>query len=337
MSISFGDLWNELTAQVRVLDPLAAKKFINRAWIDIGQSYEWSWLRALGVITAPAVISTGTIATTQFSRDVTFSAAAATVLDAVTLDIPLGTRQLKVGGGPSYNIATYTPGGAATLDPNGPSFQESTVTAGTYQVLKAYYAPPATDFARFISVRDPISGYYLRFGPKWTQERLDRVDPLRSNGGQPLAICNLYTERTIAATGETSAYTPKFEIWPNPTQARSFEVSYRRRTTDFVNDDDLVPDILGDEIILTRAKLLAYEWAEANKANEPLLMASNWFNLIGLANAEYKEMLKTAIKEDRETFPNRRVSVQVGVGQFSPEFLQSHENPYDYLRAVYGY
>ncbi len=334
---SFGDVWNELTAQVRVLDSLAAQKFINAAWNDVGKAYEWSWLRALGVFSAPAAISTGTVSVSQFSYNLTFDAAATAVLDAIGLEIPLATRQIKIAGGPTYSLESYTAGGTATLNAQGPPFQEATASGASYEIVKAYYAPPAS-FVRFISARDPVSGYTLRFGPEWAQERLDRVDPLRScSSSQPVVISALYTQSTIASSGETTAYTPMFELWPHPTIARGFQITYRKRTTDFVNDDDTLPASIDPDLLLWRAKALAYEWAEANKANQPVLQATSWGNLIGLARAEYKESLGFHVKHDRETFPNRRVFPRYDWGYpFSPDYLQSHQDPIAYVEAITG-
>lgn len=335
---TFGDIWNELTATVRVLDPLAAQKFTNRAWQTIGKAYEWSWLRALGVLTAPAAISTGTVSINQFTRDLTFNAAATTVLDAVTFDIPLSTRQIKIGGGPPYSIANYTAGGTATLDPLGPAFQETSAVASTYTIVKAYYAPPSTDFARFISVRDPISGYPMAFGPKFTEELLDRIDPTRSDGSLPMCIATLYSQRTIASGGETTAYSPRWEIWPHPTTARGFQVVYRKRTTDFVNDDDTIPDSINPELVLTLARAKSYEWAETNKADQPLLKATNWTNLMVTAMAEYKMLLSAEIKGDKEIFPASRVTQQWPYGgwPYSPQWAQSHDSPLDLFEAMRG-
>lgn len=343
MSTNFGSLWNELTAQVRILDPLAAQKFISRAWQDIGKAYEWSWLRGLGVLSAPAVISTGAVSISQFSRALTFDAAATTVLDAVGLDIPLATRQIKIGGGPPYSIASYTTGGTATLDPLGPSFQEANASAATYQVVKAFYAPPSTDFARFISVRDPITGYRLAFGSQFTQEFLNRIDPIRSAASWPRMIATLDTTRTDAgvvadgtATGEITAYSPRWEIWPHPTESRGFQVAYRRRCTDFVSDSDTIPDSVNPELILLLAKAKSYEWAEANKSGQPALMASNYGNLIGLALAEYKKQLQLEMRADRETFPNSRVFIEQGVGRYDPSFIQTHGDLLAEAQAFWG-
>jgi hypothetical protein len=154
----------------------------------------------------------------------------------------------------------------------------------------------------------------------------------------------LYSQLTDAgiasggsATGQISAYSPRFEIWPHPTTARGFQFSYRRRTVNFVNDDDAIPDSIDPELVLFRAKVHAYEWAETNKANEPSLQATNWFNLMVSAKAEYREQLRIHIKADRETFPNSRVFTRQGVGRYSPDYLQSHGDPVSDLEAFYGY
>jgi|ERR1700738_1193413 len=343
-STSFGDLWNELTAQVKVLDALAAQKFINRAWSDVGKAYEWSWLRALGVFSAPAIISTGLVSINQFSRDLTFDATAAAILDALTLDIPLTTRQIKIAGGPPYSIASYTPGGTATLDPLGLVFQEASAVTATFVIVKAYYAPPSPDFARFISVRDPISGYRLAFGSQFTQEALDRYDPVRSDASQPRCIATLYSKLSDAgidgggpATGQITAFSPRWEIWPHPTTARGFQIAYRKRTVDFVNDDDTIPDSISPDLIITRAKYRAYEWAETNKAGQPDLLSTNWMALVGMALGEYKELLRAEIKADRETFPNSRVFRQQGYGRYDPTWIQTHEDPIASLEAFFNY
>lgn len=343
MPAAFGDLWNELMSVVRPLDSLTAKKYINRAWSDIGQSYEWSWLRALGVFTAPDAITTGTVSISQFSRNLTFNAAATTVLDAIGLDIPLSTRQIKIGSGPPYNIASYTAGGTATLDPLGPSYQETTASGSTFSIVKCYYSPPATDFARFVAARDPISGYTLRFGPKYTQELLDHIDPQRIDGSEPLVIATCYTQLTDAgiagggsATGEITAYTPQFEIWPHPQTARGFQLAYRRRTTDFVNDDDTIPSSIDPELLLWRAKYHSYEWCETNKGSQPQLQTTNWVVLMAGAQAQYQDQLRSHIKHDREQFPNRRVFQQLGVGRYDPPWLQSHADPIAEIEAITG-
>lgn len=331
---AFIDLWNELTQQVRSLDGLLAQKFVNRAWIDIGDSYEWSWLRAQGALSAPAAISTGAVSINQFSRTLTFDAAATTVLDSISADIPLTTRSIKIASSPPYQIASYTPGGTATLDPLGPAFQEASVTLGSFSIVRAFYDVPS-DFLRFISVYDPVSDYPLHHGPKLTQQLLDRLDPQRTTSSQPAGLYTAYTKRIQASTGETTSYSPRFEMWPHPTVARGYPFTYRRRTPEFVNDDDTLPGTIEAELVLWRAKFLAYEWAETNKANQPLLQGPNWFNLAVLASKEYGDGLRAAQKFDRETFPN--VIVQKRTYGVGPDYYQSHDDPRDIIDAIGGY
>jgi len=332
---AFSDLWNELTAQVRGLDGLFAQKLCNRAWSDIAGRYEWSWLRAQGVLSAPAAISTGTVSINQFSRTLTFNGAATAVLDAVGLDIPLSSRSIKIAGGPPYQLASYTAGGTATLDPLGPGYQEANAVAASYVIVRAFYGPPAADFARFISIKDPVSAYYLGFGANLDQQVLDALDPMRSSSTQPRGLFTAYTKRTQAAAGETTDYSPRWEMWPYPMVSRGYQVTYRRNVTEFVNDDDVLPNVIDPDVVMARAKMLAYEWAEANKANQPLLQGPNWLTLMVSANSQYEGALKLAIKLDRETFPNIVVRSRRGMG-YSPDWLQSHDAPYELLDAYSG-
>lgn len=322
---TFLDLYSELTAQVRVLDVGMAMKCTNRAWTDIGKAYEWSWLRAQAALSAPDEITTGTVAISQFSRDLTFNAAATTVLDAVGLNIPLTVRSIKIAGGSPYQIASYTSGGTATLDPNGPSYQEATETAATFQIVRCYYGPPATDFGRWISIRDPINFYDLAFGANLTQELLDLYDPQRSITTQPRGLFTAYSVREVDANGATTSFSPRWEMWPHPTIACGYQVTYRRRNGDFVNDDDSLPDSISDDLVIWGAKVHAYEWAESQRGNQPLLAQTNWVNLMGIAQAKYKEALRDEIKADRNAYPNLCVATRRRFGFASPDWLQSHD------------
>lgn len=339
MSTTFLDLYSELTAQCRSLDSLLAQKFVNRAWSDIGDKYEWSWLRAQGVLSAPASISTGTVSISQFSRDLTFNAAATAVLDAVGLGIPLTVRSIKIAGGPPYQIASYTPGGTATLDPLGPAYQETSASGASYSIVRAFYGPPASDFARYISIRDPVSNYYIGFGANLTQDLLDRMDPMRSTTSQPQALFSAYSNRTLAdptnTSSEITAYSPRWEMWPYPTVSRGYQCTYRRRNTEFVNDDDTLPGSIDADTVMWRAKFLAYEWAESNKANQPLLQGPNWFNLMVAAQKSGDDAIRKAIKADRETFPNLTIQRRRGLG-YGPDWLQSHDWPVEYWSAISG-
>lgn len=324
---TFLDLYSELTASVRVLDVEMAKKATNRAWTDIGKAYEWSWLRAQAALSAPDEITTGTVAVDQFGYTLTFNPAATAILDAVGLNIPLTVRSIKIAGGSPYQIASYIPGGTATLDPNGPAYQEDAETAATFQIVRCYYGPPAADFGRWISIRDPINFYNLAFGANLTQELLDLYDPQRSITTQPRGLFTAYSVREVGADGETTSFSPRWEMWPHPTVAKGYQVTYRRRNQDFVNDDDEIPDSISDDLVIWGAKVHAYEWAETNKGNQPLLAAMNWLNLMGIAKAKYDQTLRDNIKSDREMFPNLVVRSRRNFGFMSPDYYQSHDFP----------
>lgn len=331
----FLDLWNELTAQVRGLDPILAQKFVNRAFSDLSDRYEWSWLRAQGVLSAPDAIDSGAVSIAQFSYDLTFDATATAILDALGMAIPLSLRSIQIGGGPPYQIATYTPGGTATLDPNGPSYQESTAVAASFRIVRAYFTPPAADFGRFISIRDPIDDYYLGFGANLTQDVLDRLDPGRSNTTQPRGLFTAYTQRTMDGS-DTTGYTQRWEMWPYPTASRGYQCTYKRRAPEFAGPDDTLPSTVDADVVLWRAKYLAYEWAETNKANQPLLQGPNWLTLMVYAAKAWDEAVRNAIKTDKDIFPNIVVRGRRRGFLFDPLWLQSHDSPLEYVEAFGG-
>jgi hypothetical protein len=328
MTTTYLDLYSELTASVRVLDVTMAQKAVCRAWTDIGKAYEWSWLRAQTALSAPDEISSGTVSIDQFSRDLTFDATATAILDALGLNIPLTVRSIKIDGGSPYQIASYTPGGTATLDPNGPVYQEETAVAASFQIYRAYFEPPS-DFGRWISIRDPVSDYSLAFGAELTQELLDRFDPQRDDTTQPWGLFSAYARREIDANGATTSFTPRWEMWPRPTVARGYQATYRRRCVDFVNDDDQIPSTLDEEVVIWGAKVRAYEWAATQAGNQPLLQKTNWLQLMATAQIKYKEALRDAIRADRNVFPNVIVQGRRRFGLASPSWLQSHDLPWE--------
>ncbi len=308
MSTTFEQVWKELLGQVKHLDPYAAQKFANRAYSDICDRREWGFLRVRGVLQCPAVISTGTVSVTQYSDDITFSVAASLVLDA-TNNPAITLRQLKVGGLP-YNILEYAPGGAANLDR---PYQEATNATAPYELLRCYFTAPSDDFVRFISIQDFTFTKTIKTGSGFTQTWLDHVDPQRSNAGEPLYLCTGHVD---------SAGNPTFEMWPHPTSAQSYVCTYRKRGAELTNTDTLPPAMPVD-LVIARAKYRAYEWAEANKGTHASLQKTNWFGLMAAAQVEYSDLLKQAIKQDREAFPDSLI-LQRTNHTMDGEWMQSH-------------
>ena len=59
--MAFNDYVSELKGYVPSLSPFLAQKFVNRAWSDIQDADEWSFLEGQCILQVPALISTGSI------------------------------------------------------------------------------------------------------------------------------------------------------------------------------------------------------------------------------------------------------------------------------------
>lgn len=134
-------------------------------------------------------------------------------------------------------------------------FTESTNSNSTALLYRIYYSPLTTDFHRTDHLTDMITGY--QFG--WNiihADELDRVDPMRSAVREP---CYVFFHHFDSTTN-----LPVYELWPGPTVQRAYKVSFWKLGLPFANDTDVLPNQLTEELLLLRARYLAYEWAEAN-------------------------------------------------------------------------
>lgn len=311
---TFAVAYNELIGMVDGIDPFTAQKQTNRAYADICAEREWGFLRGRAVIQIPNAVSTGTVAVTQFLDTVQFSVAAAAVLDVFGLNPSVAQCQIKIStaGGP-YSIIDYQPGGVATLDR---AYQETTNATSAYVLLRCYVSPPA-DFLRFISISDPLRGWPLSFGPRWTQQTLDRMDSQRATSGDPRIFATF-----VYRDGHT-----QYEIWPHPIVGRTLLTEYRKRGIDLVAGD-VIPDAIGMDLLMSRAKYRAYEFGAAKAATAS--KAQIYIALKRDAKADYDEQLHRYIKNDKAQNPD---SVVVSSGAFWPydaDYLQAHVGPWDF-------
>jgi hypothetical protein len=291
VSQTFNDCSQEIVGVVDGLDIFSARKFVSRAYADICQRREWGFLRGRGVVVVPSAMSTGTVAVTKNSTDITFSAAAAAVLDIFGLNPSVAQCQIKisVAGGP-YSIASYTPDGAATLEL---PYQEATNATATYSLVRCYVSAP-DDFLRFISINDALRGKPMRFGPRWTQQTLDRIDPQRANNSEPYVFATYIPD----STGRM-----RYEIWPHPTVGQTFLIEYRKRgDRDDLDYSGTLPDLIGSDLILSRAKYRAYELGAARATTG--VKAQMFALLMERANADYEAKLKLAMRSDKAQNPD---------------------------------
>jgi hypothetical protein len=318
MAKTFLDFWNELIGYAgEGLDPSLAQTLVQRAQKDILESRSWSFLIDEGSLNAPQLISAGSVTVAQFTNTVTCDATAKTALNAVTLSVPLGTRQFRTGvTSRIYNIDSYDSGtGVITLKEQ---FVDAPVTAGGYSVFKCYYEPPTpTDFIRFISVRDLTNGRPLRLGVQ--KKELDRRDPQRTSTEPPVCVSTYKTRADNV---------PLFELWPTPTSARGYVALYVKRGTVMEDDADTLPPSIPDELLMARAQYHLAKWAEMTKGRDETLKATDWRFIMAESLARYNELLLKAKKQDDEIFtqnvmyPRQLVSYPP-----SASWMQEHDWP----------
>jgi len=275
------------------LSPLVAQKLVQRAWHDIRESRMWSFLVSETVIAVPVQISDGTVTVTNGSAIVLGDSTADAAWSAVS-NAELVTRQFRSGLGPIYNITSYTSPNL-TLER---TYSETTASGAVYSIYKCYYPPPS-DFLRWTSVVDPINGY--QFGLDRTKAQLDHTDPLRGAIGEPLVIAS------YKFTGIEPDSGWLYELYPHPIVQQSYPALYQKKGMDFTSPTEEFNDRISDDVIMSRARYRAYEWAMANSAAHPELRGVNWLMLRATADDEYKHGLFDSQKNDEEMFQQNYV------------------------------
>lgn len=317
--MAFLEYYSELTYRFPTLTPFLAQRFVNRARSDIYRQRRWSFLIAEGVLTVPEAITTGTVALTQHSATVTPNAAAIAALNAAGTSPLVGRRQLSLGAGnPVYNILTYN---GATIILDRP-YREDIDAAASYQIFSCYYDPPETDFAGFITVRDIVNSYNLRLTA--THSSLNRMDPRRATTGDPLYVVPM---RADAISGE-----PRFELWPHPTTAKSYICLYQRRGIDWTSDNDALPAIIPESLLINRACFHAYQWA-MQTGQTPNGKAVDWRFLMAQSDTSYRDEMRRTAREDNEIFMELLNEFSTRTGYLSPidsNYAQNHAVDWSY-------
>lgn len=288
---------------IPALDQFRAQDFINYGWRDIRESRRWSFLTAESSFDIPDEITTGTASVTQFSDVVVGDVTARAVWDVLGLNIPITDRQFRVGTGPLYQIIAYDSVGDSTANPwniNGDpgalqldrEYKEATDADETYQIYKAYFSPPPTDFLAFTSVKDIQNGRNLRLD--LTRDDLNRRDPMRQSFGNP----NYVAMGKADAAGEI-----KIELWPHMLTAYSLVVEYERAGADFTATESL-PLVIPESLLMERALCYACRWANDNRNRYDALKGINWTVNIATHELNYKQQLMAIKIVDEEGAPS---------------------------------
>lgn len=207
-------------------------------------------------------------------------------------------------------------------------YNEDTNPAATALLYRIYYSPLTTDFQKLDHLMDPITGY--QFG--WdinAIDLLDRVDPMRAAVREPY---QLFFHHFDVVTG-----LPVWELWPGPTVQRAYVVTFQRLGLPFSAPTDALPPQITEELLLLRARYLAYEWGAANDPNAQ--KRQSFLALMQMAKTKYSTegqpgrplgLLDQAMRRDEEvaTMQGRNRPRKPGPGwPTDSNFAQSHAIP----------
>ncbi len=308
------DMIAELTGTLPGYSPFLASKHLNRAYREILDARNWSFLVADGFLILPAQVVAGTASITQFSATVTMDAtASAALLAQTTVGAVPGLTNLQIrfaqttpGAGQIYSIidADATNPAAIVLTTDR-VVVEATDSDSGYQVYRAYVTPPESDFKAWIDLVDMPNAIRLRKDA--TSAQFDAMDPQRASQG--IAYwCGAYVGNRTSdfVTGATipnpnvDQGTPIYELWPHSTTGQTLYVKFRRKGVELMQPTDL--PLVEEGLLIQRALgWHSYQWAQANIAHFPTLKGPNYALLIQSARSYYQSELVDAKRNDNET------------------------------------
>ena len=300
--MSFGSMAAEIHGSVPKIPWDYCKTLVNRAWGDVRHQNLWSFLLFEANWLSPSVINAGTVTTTRGASTVQFDATAQAALNASgSLFQPIIQRQFRVGISTIYNIWAYDTGtGVATLDR---PFYDPPGAGQAYMVFQCYYPVPYQDFWYLASARDEVNFISL-FIQRYNREDLDNLDPQRTWYYFPTDAV-LYKADSNPAS-PTFGF-PMYELWGAPQTSLVYQLYGVRKGSPLVNPSDTLPlngTVVGEDCVIALAKAYAYEWAEANKGDQPRNQQPDWKFLIGSAKADYNRLFRQYRRDDRNVVDN---------------------------------
>lgn len=306
--MSLANMIFELTGNAPGIDAAYARTLIQEAWADVRRLGGWSWQLCETGFTVPGSFGTGTV-TLQFGSDQVIgdaNAAAAWLTPGIGSQYGslITQRQFRSGGtsgaGTMYDIVAFD--GVNTLTLNRPFTDPLTsftapVVNQKYMIYQPYIVAPVKDFRRWLTVLDMANSAWL-----WTRGDRREVstveDPQRQIFANPDRLLALGQD---GRANSSTAGWERYELWPGPENQFLYQAWYERFGADLVALTDELPVPISEDLVKTRARLRAYEQAEANKnpAN-PRGAGADYRFLMGAANAEYEKKIKATRLRDRD-------------------------------------
>jgi hypothetical protein len=279
---------------------------INRAWREVREKNLWSFNLIDWAWISPQIVTSGTANLTQGSASLTFDATAIAALNASQVSYPtslITQRQLRGSAAAGiYNIIAYNPiTGAATLDR---IYADPGSTTSTFQVYQVYYTAPVRDFMTLKTARN--MSMYLDMIVTRGREWVDSQDPQRSWYQFPTHVVAYKTDTRGAGTVNQSATLgyAMFELWGQPVSPFVYQCYGLRRGVDMTDPNDTLPYSISEELVLAKARMFAYEWAEGNKDMAPRAAGPDFKFLMAKAADDFTKYLIRDRKNDKEFVDN---------------------------------
>jgi hypothetical protein len=326
--VSLSNMIAELRGSVPNYSAMLARTHLQESWTDIRNLKGWSFQLSNSAFATPDLVQDGSVSVTLGSPQVIGDATATAAWLIAGTPISLITnRQFRIGAGTIYNIVAFDDGSDSsspnfpfatlTLDRpyidletgNGFPFGEGGFGAGGfggpaflgYSIYQCYYPVPVKDFLAWESVLDTTNVIWLCCdGSRHDRERIDRADPQRQIFSNPGSLLPYQVD---ARPGSSTLGSMMYEPYPQPQAQYVYSTWFSRSGADLVNPGDTLPFPITEDVVKAKARVKAYEYAEANKdPNNPRGSGADYRFLIGAAQASYEKNIKELRLLDRDRY-----------------------------------
>jgi hypothetical protein len=289
-----------LQGEIPGLDPLLAGSLINEALQKIYDEVMWSFqIKEAGWLTpglqfASNLLSSGTITASAYSNQIVGNSTAAAAWNAMTGRPLITELQIRVPQYSLYNVIAYD--GVNTLTIDRP-WTEPAGAGLSYMIYQAYFPVPASDFKRFLEIRDTTLGSVIDY---WTYSRRDlaMLDPQRTIFNNPGYAVPIGADHRV---GSSTLGWMMIELWPHPLSILPYTFSYLRGGDSLTLNSDTIPWPLTEDLVVSRAKECACLYKEAHKGEDTKRgSGADWRFLAQANNAEYLNRLKDVKNSDRD-------------------------------------
>lgn len=263
------DMCSELEQAIPGLDRTYAKTLVKRAWRVVRDANLWSFQLAQGGFSTPEILTAGDISIPggMGSSVIVGDATASAAWLALPMYFAPTFQQIRAKGYSIYSIiamdATNPAAVALTLDRPFIDPLRQYTSVG-YQMFQAYIPAPK-GFKRWLNIADMFNCWSLDI---WTSRRTENMeDPSRLFTSNPFRIMGMGTDQRGAGTTTPSATLGQqlYELYPNPSCPIPYQTYYAWDGPELVRNSDTLPYPITEDLVLTKARTYAYEWAESRK------------------------------------------------------------------------